>query len=108
MNRVKDFEKPETKHEYKLGDLILENGGTETAFIGCCGFGPDKSLYIITNNQIVLAKDSEEVWYGGSCDVTVDRFVDIEISVIEKEAPKPEVPETFRTGARFRYIKSGE
>jgi len=108
MNRVKDFEKPESKRKYKLGNLILECGGTETAFIGCCGAGPEHSLYNITCDRIFLADNPKEAWTHEGCPVIIDRFVDIEIEVIEKETTTPEVPETFRTGARFRHIESGE
>jgi len=71
-----------TTKEFKLKDLTLENKGTQTAFIGRCGLGPDRSLYLVTYNRIILANDPDRSWSSPNCSVLVDRFVDVEIKVL--------------------------
>ena len=69
--------------------------GKETAFIGCVGFGPKHSLYLIAYNGIVLAGSPDTTWTGSPA-ITVDRFVDVEITVIEKELKSNSVMEDYK------------
>jgi len=54
---------------------------TQTAFIGRCGWGPEHSLYLISYGRVLLASRPRSSWEG-LADVTVDRFVDVEIKVL--------------------------
>lgn len=68
---------------YKLGDLVGNKEENKTAFIGTCGVGP-QGLYLITFGGIVLASDPKNYyWDGLFCPVTVDKFVNISIEVID-------------------------
>jgi hypothetical protein len=65
---------------------VLTSG--ETAFIGECGTGPEHSLYFICYELIVLASNPQKTWRPtwrterGS--ITIDRYVDVIITVKEK------------------------
>ena len=82
MNTVKQND-PKPKCEYVLSDLILKNGGKETAFIGTCGTG-ERGLHLIAYDQIIKLDDPINSWDSLNCDVVVDEFVDVEITVIHK------------------------
>lgn len=57
----------------------------ETAFIGKCGSGPENELYLITYGSIFLASDPrKKQWSSLNCEVYVDRYVDVEIKIVEK------------------------
>ena len=56
----------------------------ETAFIGECGSGPPDSLYLISFGTIILASNPKITW-SNNPDIFINRFVDIEISIIEKK-----------------------
>ena len=56
-----------------------------TAFIGHCGSGEEESLYLVTYSCISCASNPRLTWNGAGCDVKVIRFVDVNISVVERE-----------------------
>jgi len=80
MNKVIKGTKVSSK-KYTVGNLC--KSCKETAFIGKCGGGPEDSLYLITYEGIVLAFDPKMTW-NDSANITVNRFVDIEIKAIER------------------------
>ena len=70
----------------KADDLIGTNfGSRRTAFIGHCGAGEEESLYLVTYKCISYASAPWLTWNGPNCDVKVIRFVDVNISVVERE-----------------------
>jgi len=80
MNTVKNISSKPIKTT--LGNVC---SGKETAFIGQCGCGPEHELYLIGYECIIEAFNPQKrTWKDLDCNVTVDRFVDIEIVVIEK------------------------
>ena len=66
---------------YKFSEISALN---ETAFIGKVGNGPPHSLYLIVYGGIVLASNPQKIWSAVQT-LIVDRFVDLEIFVVEKE-----------------------
>jgi len=80
MNTVKNISSKPIKTT--LGNVC---SGKETAFIGQCGCGPEHELYLIGYECIIEAFNPQKRTRKDlDCNVTVDRFVDIEIEVIEK------------------------
>lgn len=70
-----------------VGALIRrasEEGWRETAFIGKCGDGPDSALYFISYEHVTLASEPYHTWSSMHCSLRIDRFVDVEITVVEK------------------------
>lgn len=84
MNTVSKPLFKEQKTNYKLGELILCNGGVETAFIGRCGCGPRNELYLITYDKIIKADEPKHSWESEGCSVYINQFVNIHITVQEK------------------------
>ena len=68
----------------KIKDLI---GGrfqtSKTAYIGNCGCEDDR-LFLINYDCITVAEDPDQTWSSNDCDVEVIRFVDVNISVVER------------------------
>ncbi len=54
-----------------------------SAFIGTAGFG-DFGLYLVTYQGITKAGNANETYNGRGCDITIDRFVDVNISIVER------------------------
>lgn len=69
-----------------LNELLdrTDNGKSETAFIGRCGNGPENSLYLITYSSVVLATNPQRDWCDDYCQIVINRFVDIVITIKEK------------------------
>lgn len=65
-----------------LGALVC---GNETAFIGSVG-GIYGTLFLISFDRIILATNPRRTWSEYTCPVTVDRFVDLEITVKERKS----------------------
>ena len=85
MNIIKNKLTVLPKHDYSLKELTLSgHTSSETAFVGCCGSGPTKSLYLIAYEGIFLADDPMKYWSGKNVTVRVDTFVDIEITIKER------------------------
>ncbi len=79
---------PQKKFEWtgKADDLTgTKFDSRKTAFIGHCGAGEEESLYLVTYDCISYASTPQLTWNGANCDVAVIRFVDVNISVIERE-----------------------
>ncbi len=69
----------------KIEDLIGGNFKEKrSAFFGSCGAG-EEALYLITYKAISLAGKPGSTWDYNSCDVEVIRFVDVNISVVERK-----------------------
>ena len=82
MNTVKNNIQPSFPKNLILND-VCHSG--ETAFIGKCGYGPENALYLISYGHIVLASNPlHQTWSSYGCIVVVERYVDIEINVMEK------------------------
>lgn len=63
----------------------IRESNNETAFIGKCGSGPENELYLINYGSIFLASDPrKKQWSSPNCEVYVDRYVDVEIKIVEK------------------------
>ena len=70
----------------QIRDLIGDNFKNEkSAFIGTCGCGDDETLYLITYECISQASNPRSTWDALSCSVEVIRFVDVNISIVERE-----------------------
>ena len=70
----------------KADDLTGINfDSRKTAFVGHCGSGEEESLYLVTYNCISYASNPRLTWNGPNCGVKVIRFVDVNISVVERE-----------------------
>lgn len=66
-----------------LGQIVLRNNPKgPTAFIGRCGKGPDNELYLVTYDTIFLATNPFSAWDTPVCSVYINKFVDIEITVV--------------------------
>jgi hypothetical protein len=84
MNKVKNVSGsgPIT---WTVRDLIGDSYSQErTAFIGQCGNGDKNTLYLIIYTGVVLASNPFHLWESKGCDCYVDRFVDVEITAIER------------------------
>ena len=57
---------------------------SRTAFIGNCGIETDR-LFLINYDCITVAENPDQTWSCGSCEVKVVRFVDVSISVVERD-----------------------
>ncbi len=69
----------------ELGDLIGDNFDSgKTAFIGSCGAG-EETLYLITYECVSMARCPQSTWEMSECDVRVIRFVDVNISIVERK-----------------------
>ena len=82
MNTVELQPKADEPEKTTVGALIgnMMTGHCHIAFIGTCGSGPEKSLYLITFSGIVLACDPHRSWCSRSCNVIVDHYCDITIT----------------------------
>ena len=68
-----------------VGDLIDNNfDNCKTAFIGRCGTEEDK-LFLINYNCVTQADRPESTWEGKGCTVAVIRFIDVTISIVERD-----------------------
>ncbi len=78
----------ETKRQhmaFRLSDLCGDNFSDDTsAFIGTVGVG-EQGLYLVTYHGISKADDPSLTWDMTSTDVEVDRFVDVNITVVERD-----------------------
>lgn len=84
MINVSTAIQPKKVTQCKVGDLIRTNYSEHAnAFIGKCGFGPPNSLYIVTYDSIILASNPGKAW-DREANVTVDRFVDLDIKIVEQ------------------------
>jgi hypothetical protein len=62
---------------------LYRDFSNENAFMGKCGNGPENQLYLIGWNSIFLASDlTVRAWSDRNCPVTINEFVDIEITPI--------------------------
>lgn len=57
----------------------------KSAFIGMCGTGDDDTLYLVTYLGISQASAPGSTWKTKGCSVKVIRFVDVNISVVERK-----------------------
>ncbi len=70
----------------QIGDLIGGNfKNVKSAFIGTCGAGEDDTLYLVTYECISVAGEPGTTWKAMGCSVEVIRFVDVNISVVERD-----------------------
>jgi len=81
MITVQKPQKPEPQFT-TLGELLKLRPAD--AFIGGCGVGPEHSVYILGTDQIFLAREPKRSWGSSTCPVTVERFVDLIITVVNK------------------------
>ena len=83
MNIIKQFEVKDKELWFLLEDLCFENyDSNRSAFVGRCGTGPNKALYLVSYSGIILAEDPRQTWDSLGCKVYVSRFVDIKIEVV--------------------------
>ncbi len=69
----------------EVGDLIGDNFDSEkTAFIGSCGAG-EETLYLVTYECVSIARCPQSTWESSICTVEVIRFVDVNISIVERK-----------------------
>ncbi|KKK88615.1 hypothetical protein LCGC14_2741370 [marine sediment metagenome] len=70
----------------RLGNLIGTHfKDKKSAFIGTVGFGDDETLYLVTYACISQANTPCHTWSALGCSVKVIRFVDVDISIVERE-----------------------
>ncbi len=84
MNRVIDNKK---KFEWtgQLKDLIGTNYKEEkSAFIGTIG-DRKNILFLVNYDCILVADEPNATWDCKGCDVEVIRFVDVDITIIERD-----------------------
>ncbi len=68
---------------YTVNQLTGKNWNSERAtFIGKVGLEPDEGLYLATYSNITLLAAPHKTW-DGEINVTVDRFVHIDIRIRE-------------------------
>ncbi len=87
MNKVTTLPKTK-KFEWigKLGDLVGTNYRDEkSAFIGECGLEDKNTLYLVTYACVSIAGKPDISWSHNRCDIRVIRFVDVNISVVERD-----------------------
>jgi len=81
VNTIKVHKK--LKRKMTLGELIRNHN--ETAFLGQAASDTGTHLYLITKAGIVTI-DGSNKWHNMSgCRILVERFVDLRITVIDKE-----------------------
>lgn len=71
--------------EMKLSELCGDNfDNGRSAFLGTPGFG-QYGLWLVSFNGLVLARDPSATHTSPNCTVSIDRFVDVNISIVERE-----------------------
>ena len=69
----------------QVKDLIEDNFKDEkSAFIGTAGTGDDETLYLVTYDCVSQANSPCHTWSALGCSVKVIRFVDVNISIVER------------------------
>lgn len=81
MNKIV-LGKNKNKTEYSVSQLV---GSGFTAFIGSLYEQEESKLFLITYSAIVMAEEPRKTWSEENCTFFVERFVDLNISIIEIE-----------------------
>ncbi len=83
-----NFTMTDTKKQHKVFDSSELCGtnfrGDRSAFIGVVALG-NPGLYLITYQGVSKANDPSSTWARSSVRVEVDRFVDINITIVERD-----------------------
>ncbi len=70
----------------QVKDLIEDNfKNKKSAFIGTTGTGDDETLYLVTYDCVSQANSPCHTWSAFGCSVKVIRFVDVDISIVERK-----------------------
>ena len=86
MISVVDYGNSDLNKVFILSELTKNNYSDErNAFIGRVGDDDVDNLFIVTYDRISIAESPEETWDNPKCDFTVKRFVDLKITVVEKD-----------------------
>ena len=85
MNRVTSRVKRNETEKMVANDLLGYNFcSSRSAFVGNVGTGKF-GLYLVTYMRVVEANDPSNTYQGEFCHISVDRFVDVDISIVERE-----------------------
>ncbi len=78
----------DTKRQHKVFDLSELCGtnfrGDRSAFIGTVAHG-NRGLYLITYHGVSKANDPSSTWCHPKVSIEVDRFIDINITIVERD-----------------------
>ncbi len=55
------------------------------AFIGCVGESEEHQVFLVTYECIVLLKEPSKTWNGRDCEVHIEKFIDLDITITERK-----------------------